>query len=459
MQNTRKQVRRVLVITLILNITVAAGKIVLGIISGALAITADGFHSLVDSSGNIVGLIANSIADKPPDDQHPYGHRRFETLAALFIGGMLLLTAWEIVQGAIEHFEGGDPPEITPLTFAVMLGTLVINIFVSRYQIREGRRLRSEILIADAAHTSTDVFVTISVLGSMVLVAIGWLWADTVAALVVVVLIGRAAWQIVRKTGSILVDTAPYPPEHLSGLVEDIPSVQKVVRARSRGTPDAAFIDIDVQVAPETTADHTENIADAIRKQLHANLDGITEIEVHFAPHYTGKSDYALTARACADALGLATHEVRITGGVSDKVLEMHVEVPPGQTLGKAHEMVSQLEHDVQLKLPDIDRVVTHIEPAQSGPALMSDARQKNRARSIEVRVLNLLQERYPDINWHDLNVYYGRGGFSVTLHATLPPETPIESAHNIAESAETLLRSEILQLARVTIHTEPFDH
>src|SRR5512145_293671 len=157
--NTYNQVRRVLVITLMLNIIVAVSKIIIGLVSGVLSITADGFHSTVDGSSNIVALVANRLASRPPDEDHPFGHQRFETIAALGIGGFLLVTAFEIVSGALERLQGGgDPPEITPLTFAVMIGTLLVNLFVTWYEAREGRRLSSVLLTADAAHTRTDVF-------------------------------------------------------------------------------------------------------------------------------------------------------------------------------------------------------------------------------------------------------------------------------------------------------------
>src|SRR5690349_24448372 len=100
--SNRDQVRRVLLTTLALNVIVAVGKIIVGAASGVLAISADGVHSLIDGSSNVVALVANRIADKPPDEEHPYGHRRFETMAALFIGALLVLTAWEIVNGALE---------------------------------------------------------------------------------------------------------------------------------------------------------------------------------------------------------------------------------------------------------------------------------------------------------------------------------------------------------------------
>ncbi len=453
MTATRLQVRRVLLTTLLLNLAVAVGKIVLGSVTGALAITADGFHSLTDGTGNIAGLIGNHFASLPPDDDHPYGHRRYETLAALLIGGLLLLTAWEIGSGALERWQGGAVPDITPLSFVVLIITLIINIGVSRYQIAAGNRLKSEVLLADAKNTSSDVYVTLSVIVSTALVALtGWWWLDIVAALVVMVLIGRAALQILGQTGSVLVDTAPVTPEKLIGYLQAIPGVNDILRARSRGTATAMQIDIDVQVAPEMTAEQTTQIAAVIREKLSEKIAGIEEIEVHFVAQHSQTQDAALTARAYADRLGLATHEVRLLGDT----LEMHVEVPAGQTLHQAHAQVSTLETTLQKALPTIAQVVTHIEPAYPVVTPMEDALEQANCAHLKQQVMALLAQHYPFIGWHDACVHATPGSFALTLHAALPAEISIEAAHSIAESAETLLRSRLPQLARVTIHTEP---
>ena len=449
----RQAVQRVLIITGLLNFAVAIAKILIGLATGAISITADGFHSLMDGTANVVGLFANRIAGKPADEDHPYGHRRYETLAALAIGILLLITAGEIITSAINRFTSNEKPEVSPVLFVVLIGTLVVNLFLSRYERREGERLKSELLIADAANTGSDVFVTISVLVSMVLVSLGFTWADPAAALLIVVLIGRAAWQIMSKTGGVLVDTAPFHAAELTSLVAQVPSVLRVVRARSRGPIDAAQIDIDVEVAPEMTADHTAAIASAIEERLKQNYDGITEVEVHFIPAQGLQPDYVLTARAAADALGLATHEVRLADAPEGKILEMHVEVPAGQTLGAAHEQVSALEQHVRASLPDVADVVTHIEPALTAASTPDSLSEDDR---IEHAVLALLKQHYPQMGWHHVHASFYDGGFAVTLHVTLPAQIKLEHAHQLAERAEMLVRTEFPKVKRVTIHTEP---
>ncbi|MDZ4769446.1 MAG: cation diffusion facilitator family transporter [Chloroflexota bacterium] len=448
-------VRAVLRLTLILNLIVAVGKIATGAATGAIAITADGIHSLIDAASNVLALLANRVAARPPDADHPYGHRRFETVAALALGGLLLLTAWEIISGVIDRLGGGAAPDMTPAAFVVLIATLVVNVGVSRYERRKGRELGSELLLADAANTGADVWVTLSVLISMALVALGIGWADAAAAIIVVILIARTGIEVMRHASGVLVDTAPYTPERLTAIAHTVPAVGTVMRARSRGSSHAATIDIDLQVDPAMTADHTGAIARAVEEAMRAALPGVQEVEVHFASAPPSDSNIALIVRAHADALGLATHEVQVITGESGRALEMHVEVPSGQTLQAAHDRVTQLEDKVRAALPDVDAIVSHIEPIQTGGrnGLIASA-----CEPLLEQARTLLARRYPSFNWHDFEVTPLDGGCRLTVHVSLPGSLTLERAHQVAEGAELLLRTELPRLARVTIHTEPVE-
>ncbi len=162
----RRGVRRVLAITLVLNIIVVIGKMTAGLIAGSLSVISDAIHSSVDSLNNIIGLIVIKYSTAGPDEGHQYGHAKFESLAAFAIAGFLLATCYEIASSAIHrlwsHTEGH--PEITALTLGVMLVTIGTNVFVTLYERREGRRLKSDFLLADAIHTQSDILVSFGVL-------------------------------------------------------------------------------------------------------------------------------------------------------------------------------------------------------------------------------------------------------------------------------------------------------
>src|SRR5215813_4211614 len=154
-------VRRVLIITLALNVMVVAGKLIAGLVAGSLSVVSDAIHSSVDSLNNIVGLVVMKYATAEPDEGHPYGHAKFETLAAFAIAGFLFVTCYQISISAIRRVFAHDAsaPDITSLTIGVMVGTIITNIAVTVYERREGRRLQSAFLLADSAHTRSDVMV------------------------------------------------------------------------------------------------------------------------------------------------------------------------------------------------------------------------------------------------------------------------------------------------------------
>ena len=180
---TRSQlIRRVLLIILALNVLITAIKLVIGFATGALSVIADGFHSIIDSSSNVIGLAGLWVASRPPDENHPYGHRRYEAIATLAIGGMLFFVSWEIVEGIIGRLTENTTPDISPLDIVIMAGTFFVNLAVVTYEARQGKALKSDILLADAAHTRTDLFVTVSVVVSLIATRFGLAWVDLLVA-------------------------------------------------------------------------------------------------------------------------------------------------------------------------------------------------------------------------------------------------------------------------------------
>ncbi len=448
-----KQVQRVFQRTLAANVAVAGAKLLVGVLSGSLAMIADGFHSAMDASSNLIGMLAASVAAQPPDAEHPYGHRRFETLATLAIGGLLLVAAWEILTTAIERLLHGGTVEVTALSFAVMLGTLSVNIGVVLYESSQARRLRSDVLRADVAHTRVDIFVSLSVILSLIFTSLGIAWADTAVALLIVALIARAAFAILRQTSQVLADRAALDPEAIQRVVAEVPGVESVSRVRSRGPADAVHADVEVRVQPATTAERAFAIVGEIEARLKESLQGVTEVQVQVQPHYTTPPDRTTMVRAVADALGLAIHEVSeiVTGrGIA---LEMHVEVSPLLTLAAAHEQVSAFEARVRAAMPEICDVITHIEPAsrQADVVLHSGY-----AALLREQTLHIARSAHPEAQWSDASVRAVAGGYAVMLRCALSGELSVQEAHAIAEQVEMRIRSEIPLVQRVTIHTEP---
>lgn len=283
----RSGVRRVLLLTLLLNLTVVMGKLFAGILAGSLSVISDAIHSSVDSINNIVGLVVLRYATKAPDDEHPYGHAKFETLAAFTIAGFLFVTCYQIIVSAVPRLFSHDtaPPEITSLTIGTILITIVVNIFVAVYEHREGRRLQSEFLIADALHTRSDVFVSCSILVGLFLVQKGYVWLDSGLALIVAGVIGWNGWLIFKATVPVLVDSAPVSSVRIAQIVASVPGVHSAHDIRSRGNSNGMFVEMHLHVSPELERDHiaSHGVTEEIERRLAQEFGSVTVL-IHVEP-------------------------------------------------------------------------------------------------------------------------------------------------------------------------------
>jgi cation diffusion facilitator family transporter len=217
------QVSTVLWRVLFANVVVAVAKIGLGYYSGSVSITSDGFHSLTDSASNVVGLVGVSVARRPPDANHPYGHRKYETMASVGIMVFLILVLFQVLSAAVERLLHGGTPRVFPGGIALMSATLIINLFVVSYELRQGRQLKSEVLLADAKHTRSDVLTSGAVLGALFGVWLGYPLFDPVAALLVAGFIGHACWSIAQDASRILSDEMMMDDGQVRDVVQSFP--------------------------------------------------------------------------------------------------------------------------------------------------------------------------------------------------------------------------------------------
>ena len=268
----------------LLNLLVATAKIALGLASGAVSVLSDGYHSLTDTASNVVGIIGVRIAGAPPDDDHPYGHRKFETMASLGIMVFLILVLREVLSAAWERLQGGGEPIINTLTFAVMGGTFAVNLGVVFYERRAARRLQSEVLLADSHHTTSDLMTSATVIVALIGVKLGYVWLDPVAALVVAVFIGYACWEIFESTTGILADRFVIPEEEIREVVKTVPAVIGTHHIRTRGSADFVFLDLHIWMDAEMSLDQAHSLSHVVKDRLMARFPQIKDAIIHIEP-------------------------------------------------------------------------------------------------------------------------------------------------------------------------------
>jgi cation diffusion facilitator family transporter len=270
---------------LFLNLLVAVLKLVFGSLSGALSMVADGFHSTLDASSNVVGLIGLRIARRAPDADHPYGHRKFEALAALGISLFLFITCYEILTSVASRFRGSHVVEPHLVTFATMIVTIAVNLFVTRYERREGNRLRSMILLADARHTQSDVFASLGVIASLVAAVLNFSMLDLLVAVSIAGFIAYSGYSIVSGAFSVLADSQMVDPDEVIRVATRVEGVAHAHRVRSRGLPDDIHVDLHLHVPPEMTVEQAHLLAHEASARIRNEIPGVTDVVIHVEPH------------------------------------------------------------------------------------------------------------------------------------------------------------------------------
>ena len=290
MQARTKGISRVLWQILFLNVIVAAAKAAWGIISGSTAMLADGIHSFTDGTGNVVALIAMKAATKPPDEDHPYGHHKYESFASAAIGLLLCFAAWRVVSGSVsalaEFAKTGIHPkvEVTATSFGVMILTLGINLFVVRFETRRGKELESDVLQADAKHTLSDVWVTLGVLVSLILVKAGVPIADPIVGLFVAFAIVWAAIEVFKGAHTTFSDQQRLDPDDVIKKVLAFDGVKGCHNIRSRGTGAIIHMDLSILVDPALTVEKGHAIARDLEAWLCRQYQGLADVVIHVEP-------------------------------------------------------------------------------------------------------------------------------------------------------------------------------
>jgi len=298
MDNNFKDVRRILWLILLINIIVAVTKIIIGTMIKSTSMTADGLHSLSDSSSNIVGLIGVWFASKPIDKCHPYGHRKFETLAGLFISIMLFGIGIKIVIDGFMRIINPVVPDVTFESLVILLITLLINIFISTVEYSKGKKLNSQILISDSMHTRSDIYMSAGVLFTILGIRMGIPpIIDPIASFIVAGLIFHGAYEIFKYNRDVLVDRAVVDPEKIRDIVLSFHQVKGIHKIRSRGSINDLHIDMHILTEPNLSVEESHKLIHSIEDSIRKNLNINVQLIAHIEPFYENKRQRSSLAK------------------------------------------------------------------------------------------------------------------------------------------------------------------
>ncbi len=268
-RKNQEAVRSVFLIVLAVNASLAIAKLVYGSMFGLLTMVADGLHSFLDCSANALAALAVHISMKPPDDNHPYGHRKFEALTAMIISCVMFFSCWEIITEAFHRFSSPGHLQQTSLVgYLIMFAGLIANLLVTKFEEKKAKELNNTLLAADSKHSMSDVFTTLVVLVSLVSVQLKFPLLDMVGSILIVAAIVYAGYQIIVSHLGMLVDEAAFDAHEIENVVMKVQGVVGCHKIRSRGTGDHVFIDLHVQVSRHMSIEEAHGISYKVESAL-----------------------------------------------------------------------------------------------------------------------------------------------------------------------------------------------
>lgn len=280
-----RQVANTLLIALCVNLSIAIAKIVTGLLTGSISILADGFDSLLDALSETIGLATLLFTRKPADLNHPYGHRKAETLGTLSIAILMFITAALIVRNGVSALVEGDGPSIGWPSFAIMGIAVVAKGGLVIRQRSQAHDLDSDLLLADFMQTRNDVLVAAAVIVGLIATTAGWIWVDAVLGLIVAGVVVVGGINVIRSASWILLDSTSVDPKLIEYIAKSIPDVRDCHAVRTRGRPNEMFMDLHVMVNPSMTVLEGHRVSHAVANLMISEIPGVKDVVVHLEPY------------------------------------------------------------------------------------------------------------------------------------------------------------------------------
>lgn len=453
---SRTPVERVAAISLLVAMGLIAAKLAAGLASGSLAILSEAAHSTLDAGATALTLFAVRVAARPPDKEHPYGHRRAENLSA-FIQTIFLfsLSIYIAVQAVGRLGGGGEVARAEWYTFAVMLLSIMVDASRARLLRKEGRRHRSAALQADALHFTADLLTSMVVLIGLLFVHFGLPQADSIGSLIIAGYVAFSSISLGRKSIDVLMDRAPTGAmERIQEVAAGVDGVEEVRRVRMRYSGGEPQLDVVVAISRkvplELAHDVTEEVEAAIR-----HIEPGADVLVHVEPF---AHEALVTEQVMAIAMrqaGLSeVHNVYVTVHPGGLHISLHVKFPGTMSLAQAHAVVEDLERTITTEVSGVERVDTHMEPMEATDKVGRDA-TRTHAEMVEwIEHLALRQVEVEDC--HDILVTDSEGGLTVVMHCEAAAGLSIEQVHSASTRIEDAVHRAWPPVMRVTVHFEP---
>jgi cation diffusion facilitator family transporter len=448
---------RVAAISVFASAGMAAAKFVVGVAIGSLALISEALHSSVDVVATVITWMVVRVSDRPADDEHHYGHGKFESLSALGVIALLYVLAGGILVESFSRLrDGAAPPTITAIPFVVLLIDIAVNFWRARALDRAARDTRSQALAADALHFASDVLGSVAVIVGLALSALGFTWGDAAAAIAVAAMIAALGLRMARSTVETLLDRAPEgAAAKATAAIRGVAGVVDVERLRVRMVGATHFIDAIVEVPRTYPIDRVEDIK---RKAQEAVSAALGDADLTFTAVPVARDNESVRERIMVIARnsGLAIHHVTVHDLGGKLTVSIDLEVDGEMALTAAHDIAQGLERHILDEFGEDVEVDTHIEPLEPELPHGTDA-APDRVAAIKSALSRIAAETaIHDI--HSVRVRDTEAGEIVNFHCRAAPAMSVIRVHENVDEIERALRRAFPTVKRVISHAEPPD-
>lgn len=446
---------RVAAISIFASAAMAAAKLAVGIAIGSLALISDALHSAIDMLATIITWAVVRVSDRPADDEHHYGHGKFESLSALGITALLYLLAGGILVEAWGRLsERAPPPTISAIPFIVLVVEIAVNFWRARALHRAARETHSQALAADALHFASDMFGSFAVIAGLILAGLGFWWGDAAAAIAVALIIGLLGVRMTRSTVETLLDRAPAGvSEKADAAIRTAPGVVDVERLRVRMVGATHFIDAIVQVPRTYPIDRVEQIKRAAQQAVSKAL-GDADLTFTAVPVAHDNESVRERIMVIARNSGLAIHHVTVHDLGGKLTVSIDLEVDGDMPLTAAHDIAHGLERNIRDEFGEDVEVDTHIEPLEPELPQGTDAAPE-RVETIKAALARFAADgAIHDV--HNVRVRNTDAGEIVNFHCRAAPSMSVIKVHQNVDEIERALRRAFPTVKRVISHAEP---
>ena len=446
--------KKVALISVFAAIFITALKLVVGIQINSLGILSEAAHSGLDLVAALITYFAVRVADRPPDEEHHYGHGKVENVSAFLETLLLIVTCAWIIWEAIERLVVRAPHiDVNMLGYIVIIIAIIVDASRSRVLSRVAKKYHSQALEADALHFSSDIWSSLVVLAGLFFVSIGYAWVDAVAALGVAILVLFVSYRLGRRTIDALMDRVPEGiMEDVQAIIKNVDGVEKIHNVRLRTSGGKLFVDATVAIRRTLPFQQVHHIMDAIEKSIQGNYTN-ADVVIHAEPFESTSETVADKVRMIVVGRGLRVpHNLEVHHSKGKYQIDFDIEHQKGKTFVEAHELTSEIENEILTKLPNVEHVTIHMEEAEPDHIEISG----EAAAALELDVQKFVLGDGRVVQCSAIKIIRVGYKYNLSLSCQFEKTKTLEEVHQIVCELETKLYERFKEFRRITVHAEP---